>query len=850
MYRGNIVETDSDLGGNYVVLQSNSGDRALSKLTSDLAVEHNQGYSENSIIKSLIVEGGTIGSFDVVDDLNYFSQHAEGYKTTAGLNAHAGGNQSKALGYASFATGNKSEAHGERGFAINYKTQANGHESFAANDLTQANGRGSFATGEKTEANGEFSFTHGSKNKANGNYSRAGGWNSEANGSYSVAEGNGVIAESANQNVQGRFNIADADDKYAYIIGGGSSDTNRKNIHTVDWSGTGWFAKEVRVGGSGQDDPNSQKLITELELTSKLASKADKTDLFPKSITFVVNGDMKVYDVKTGELTDKITGNYDSVNGETVFSGTLSDGTIIPDNHMMSNNKKLLVPIESIEIPAGVYEKYGTYTFTHSGGLKRLTDNEYKIKWIDNTVAGVVETDESYVLNSPVTIDSVILYTELADEDITPSASWNLCGEGLFTPIITCITNVTAKLIGAGEGGTTSAASTVLTLTENVEYTSEAEWNDVTNKYSIIDCNGHSIYFRDRDNGWSATIPSHMTILNGTIDGNGRHSTASSNTLSGTFRNVNIYVSPQFRNALCIDCSADVVHLLGNGSTFINCNLSYRYYEAMAFYNCVFEHCEVIHSYLDEYNAEYAYIYLKNCVARNSKFIGNDVELVGSTELSECATSSLRSCPEMSCYMTNCIIGGAKMDASVDFFIPEGKTLTLTGSTQSEFCSSHRGIQNHGILSLSIETSTNEVGYGTLENLTIIGGKVNFSPDGDYYIHSGVYSCCLKDCELNPHHSLRIEGGTLDNVLIDGSFIDEGTTILSSTLKNCKYTGRSSVYLSSSHITGCTIDKPATIDDNSFVTNNKLAEVTVTDNTNTIMCNIINGQFVAETVKE
>lgn len=36
----------------------------------------------------------------------------------------------------------------------------------------------------------------------------------------------------------------------AHIVGGGTSDTDRKNIHTLDWAGNAWFAGEVRVGGS------------------------------------------------------------------------------------------------------------------------------------------------------------------------------------------------------------------------------------------------------------------------------------------------------------------------------------------------------------------------------------------------------------------------------------------------------------------------------------------------------------------------------------------------------------------------------------------------------------------------
>ncbi len=164
LLRGTIQGLDDD---NTIVLQGSAKDTKFDKLGDYINVQANIDNitnNDHSITLALIVNGGTIGAFEVVDDLDIFSQYADGYKSTAGLTATATGNETQALGYASFSAGNKSIARGERGFAINYTTEANGNESFAANDKTKANGRGSFATGEKTQANGEFSFTSGSTN--------------------------------------------------------------------------------------------------------------------------------------------------------------------------------------------------------------------------------------------------------------------------------------------------------------------------------------------------------------------------------------------------------------------------------------------------------------------------------------------------------------------------------------------------------------------------------------------------------------------------------------------------------------------------------------------------------------
>lgn len=38
-----------------------------------------------------------------------------------------------------------------------------------------------------------------------------------------------------------------SENKYAHIIGGGTSDTDRKNIHTVDWDGNAEYAGTVET---------------------------------------------------------------------------------------------------------------------------------------------------------------------------------------------------------------------------------------------------------------------------------------------------------------------------------------------------------------------------------------------------------------------------------------------------------------------------------------------------------------------------------------------------------------------------------------------------------------------------
>ena len=77
---------------------------------------------------------------------------------------------------------------------------------------------------------------------------------STANGQLSVAEGCGTIATGDNQHAQGKYNIEDANDTYAHIVGGGTNNNNRANIHTLDWDGNAVYAGKVTVGTQPTND--------------------------------------------------------------------------------------------------------------------------------------------------------------------------------------------------------------------------------------------------------------------------------------------------------------------------------------------------------------------------------------------------------------------------------------------------------------------------------------------------------------------------------------------------------------------------------------------------------------------
>ena len=96
-----------------------------------------------------------------------------------------------------------------------------------------------------------------------------------ANGVYSHAEGLQTIASSSYQHAQGQYNIEDAEDKYAHIVGNGEYNA-RSNAHTLDWDGNAWFSGDVYVGSTGgtDKDDGSKKLATEEFVGTQLSSFA------------------------------------------------------------------------------------------------------------------------------------------------------------------------------------------------------------------------------------------------------------------------------------------------------------------------------------------------------------------------------------------------------------------------------------------------------------------------------------------------------------------------------------------------------------------------------------------------
>ena len=181
-----------------------------------------------------------------------------------GLYSIAEGNETMAIGDYSHAEGVGTTASGLVSRASGYLTVASGNFSVAEGTRTLASMNNAHAEGDTCQATANNTHAEGYNTKATLNQAHAEGASTEANGLCSHSEGWYTVANGRYQHVQGVFNIADTTS--LHIVGNGSSSTARANAHTLDWNGVGWYASDIRYGGTNQDDAVSLKSkIEELE---------------------------------------------------------------------------------------------------------------------------------------------------------------------------------------------------------------------------------------------------------------------------------------------------------------------------------------------------------------------------------------------------------------------------------------------------------------------------------------------------------------------------------------------------------------------------------------------------------
>ena len=247
---------------------------------------------------------------------------------------------------------------GEGSSAIGSNVEASGNSSHAEGDSTTASSDWSHAEGIHTTASSSASHAEGYFTTASGNNSHAEGDSTIASGEASHAEGSYTEALGQYQHVQGKYNIEDTENKYAHIVGNGTSNA-RSNAHTLDWEGNAWFAGDVFVGGS--DNSSAEKLVTK-SYVEEFATKA--------------NGIKDVIALK------------DQVTGENYF--------------LQIRNGVLVTSL----MPAGIQLKTSpTKTTYYEGDCFEISDIELELVNTDGTTSLIEDVDNISTVQECMTLD-------------------------------------------------------------------------------------------------------------------------------------------------------------------------------------------------------------------------------------------------------------------------------------------------------------------------------------------------------------------------------------------------------------------------------------------------------------
>ena len=179
--------------------------------------------------------------------------------TAGGVNSHAEGQETEAVGDYSHAEGFQTHANKNNSHAEGRITVANGDASHAEGDETQAAGKWSHAEGYMSLAEGIASHAEGQYTTASGDYSHAEGTsaralyiNAHAEGQDTTAgaanahaEGQGTVTKEVGGHVAGKYNAVVANGLFNFGIG--SSNDKRKSAMIID--GTNGKVYFVDAGG-------------------------------------------------------------------------------------------------------------------------------------------------------------------------------------------------------------------------------------------------------------------------------------------------------------------------------------------------------------------------------------------------------------------------------------------------------------------------------------------------------------------------------------------------------------------------------------------------------------------------
>jgi hypothetical protein len=245
-------------------------------------------------------------SINVVTGMTFNGFLKTSGSTTSGTYAFAFGDNNTSSGNYSFSQGNSTSA------TTNY-AHSEGRGSLASGTGSHSEGKNTIASGSDSHSEGEFTMSLGDSSHAEGGFtnsigqaSHTEGLSATTYGSYSHAEGLGTITNGDYQHVQGQYNST-ASTQSAFIIGNGTSNTNRSNL--------------VLAAG------NSFNIYGNLSVTGTTSSGTISATTYQNLPTDIrVTGG--TYSAGTATFTNNTGGTFSVTGFTTTFTGNTS-GTCI-----------------------------------------------------------------------------------------------------------------------------------------------------------------------------------------------------------------------------------------------------------------------------------------------------------------------------------------------------------------------------------------------------------------------------------------------------------------------------------------------------------------------------------------
>ena len=312
----------------------------------------------------------------------------------------------------------------------NYKL---GTDAFAEGKETKASGNFSHAEGFSTTASAAYSHAEGRETIASGTVSHAEGTDTVASGARSHAGGYGTIAKGENQTAIGKYNVEDASNKYAFIIGNGTSST-RKNALTVDWSGNvesdgkklateeyvnanGGKIDSISVNGSAQEIVDKNVNITIPTKTSDLTNDSNFLSSIPDEYITEEELNLKNYQNDT-EVQTKINTEINKLNKE--------DSAVVGQYVSSVSEENGIITVSRENLPEQI-----DYTVTITESTPEGFAKVYNIK---QTSTG---------LNATINIPKDMVVSSGKVETYTLSGEWGLAG----TYLVLTLANATSDKV-------------------------------------------------------------------------------------------------------------------------------------------------------------------------------------------------------------------------------------------------------------------------------------------------------------------------------------------------------------------------------------------------------------------